>query len=77
MINEDVRLQEQQDKAKVCPICHSRNDCEGSHACWCAGELFPSGIFELVPVELRGKACICIDCLNEFMMANGEKRRNK
>ncbi|RAP76009.1 cysteine-rich CWC family protein [Paenibacillus montanisoli] len=67
-MNEDVHRHE-----KECPICHNRNDCEGSHACWCASELFPSGIFELVPAELRGKACICIDCLNAFLMATAAK----
>lgn len=54
------------DLQQVCPICGGGNACEGSHDCWCGGETFPSGLFELVPEELRGKSCICRACVKRF-----------
>lgn len=55
---------------KICPICHKTNHCgEASGSgdkCWCATEIFPQEIFELVPEELRNKVCICKECLERF-----------
>lgn len=59
------------DSGSVCPLCGQDNRC-GAHAglppseCWCMKETFPQEIFELVPPEERGKACICMDCLDRF-----------
>lgn len=56
---------------KYCSICGKDNKCvagtKDSFTCWCskAGG-FPEGIFKLVPEELRGKRCICENCLNEY-----------
>ncbi|NBD23257.1 cysteine-rich CWC family protein [Paenibacillus glycinis] len=53
-----------------CPICGQTNACEGSHDCWCGKAYFPRELFELVPPELRGKACICRACLRKFVEAD-------
>lgn len=56
---------------KNCPICGKDNRCgnvkdPASQSCWCAKEVFPQGIFELVPAELLNKSCICKSCLDRF-----------
>ncbi|WP_084138986.1 cysteine-rich CWC family protein [Halalkalibacter okhensis] len=59
-----------------CPICNNKNHC-GYHLCWCIDEYFPDGIFDLVPLELRSKACICKACLSSFLKKNYKKETNK
>jgi len=47
----------------ICPICGKDNHC-GSLAgkphgeCWCNSVVFPEEIFDLVPDNKKGKACI-------------------
>jgi len=38
--------------------------------CWCDQEVFPSGIFELIPEESRRKHCICKKCLDKYFEEN-------
>jgi hypothetical protein len=52
-------------KLVECPICGKHNNC-GNHSCWCSKEVFPSGIFDLVPVNQLRKSCICKECLDKF-----------
>ncbi|MFP3124509.1 MULTISPECIES: cysteine-rich CWC family protein [Bacillaceae] len=52
-------------KSFECPICSKSNNC-GSHSCWCSKEVFPSGIFDLVPANQLRKSCICKECLDRF-----------
>lgn len=52
-------------KTTECPICGMRNNC-GNDSCWCSKEVFPSGIFDLVPANKLSKACICKECLDKF-----------
>lgn len=64
-------MTEENNKEKKCPLCGKDNHCgnlaEGSHeACWCSKETFPQQIFELVPQEQQGAACICKECLDKF-----------
>ncbi|CAG7643724.1 hypothetical protein PAESOLCIP111_04538 [Paenibacillus solanacearum] len=59
------------EKARTCPICGGDNDCGNAAdrppgTCWCGSEYFPQAIFALVKPELRGKACICIACVQRF-----------
>ncbi|WP_127582318.1 cysteine-rich CWC family protein [Paenibacillus koleovorans] len=56
---------------KLCSICKQSNKCgvldgQPIESCWCLNAGFPEGIFELIPSELRGKACICQACLEQF-----------
>ncbi|MFB9276031.1 cysteine-rich CWC family protein [Cohnella cellulosilytica] len=54
-----------------CPLCGQGNACasaanEPPGACWCAGEKFPPGLFDLLPPGTRNKACICQACLKAY-----------
>lgn len=55
---------------KICPLCGEENKCMTEAAdkgtCWCTKEVFPQGIFDLVPVESIRKHCICQKCLNIY-----------
>ncbi|WP_332697787.1 cysteine-rich CWC family protein [Halalkalibacter lacteus] len=52
-------------KSTECPICGENNNC-GTQSCWCNNELFPSRIFNLLPVDKLRKSCICKECLVTF-----------
>ena len=51
-----------------CPLCGGPNACAlaaGATAdvvCWCAQEHFPPSLLQRLPVETRGRACICRRC---------------
>ncbi|MBA5868957.1 MAG: DNA or RNA helicase of superfamily II [Nitrospira sp. CR2.1] len=48
-----------------CPLCSRENKCglaNGSKACWCFDSPIPSKVLTLLPVEMKGVACICRDC---------------
>lgn len=53
----------------ICPICSQPNECgiaavqESGADCWCFHETFPKELLEQIPVNKRGKACICKLCL--------------
>lgn len=54
-----------------CPLCGGPNECQSaaqsdSHEpCWCMRETFPPELLARVPVEARGCACLCKQCLTE------------
>lgn len=55
---------------KRCPLCGGDNRCgylagQAAGTCWCVRD-FPKKIVELVPPNLKGKACICPDCVAKF-----------
>lgn len=56
---------------RICPICGKENHCgqeqglpEG--ACWCRHIEIPKELIALVPDDLKGKACICQDCIVSY-----------
>lgn len=52
---------------KISPLCGGDNGCKsGSDNCWCYHTDIPDGIFKLIPEEKRGKACVCLDCVERF-----------
>ena len=56
---------------KLCPLCGKPNHCgyeAGSDhfSCWCTTIDVPKELREQIPEELRGKACICRDCITKF-----------
>lgn len=55
---------------KYCPLCGGENNCIAGKVkqgqCWCNQEVFPEGIFELVPEESKRKHCICKKCLDKY-----------
>ncbi|REE92750.1 Cysteine-rich CWC [Paenibacillus taihuensis] len=52
--------------ASECTLCQQANRCEGNASCWCYKEKFPKELIDLVPKDLKGKACICQKCLHAF-----------
>ena len=56
----------------TCPLCGGTNDCglctPNIHAgrCWCEAESIPAALIARVPPALRGRACICRDCITAF-----------
>ncbi|MGX9136025.1 cysteine-rich CWC family protein [Rummeliibacillus sp. JY-2-4R] len=51
---------------KYCPICGEENHCmagtsEQDH-CWCKNVKISKEVLKLVPVEMKGKYCICQNC---------------
>ncbi|QGQ98080.1 hypothetical protein EHS13_25930 [Paenibacillus psychroresistens] len=54
-----------------CPICNKDSQCgveagQTIEACWCSKAVFPQEIFDQIPLDLKGKACICKACLDKF-----------
>ena len=48
-----------------CPLCGGDNACAmeaGTDDCWCRNVRFAPGLFEKLPDEARGAACICRRC---------------
>jgi hypothetical protein len=60
------------DGAARCPLCGQSNDCQQCTVavykgpCWCAVVKIPEALIAKVPVELRGRACICRACVMKF-----------
>jgi hypothetical protein len=57
--------------AARCPICKEENNCGNlaglpAGACWCSKETFQQAVFENIPPELLGKACVCKACLDRL-----------
>ena len=55
----------------ICPICGRPNNCayeKGlSHgSCWCEKIEVPKGLREQISESLRGKACICKECVMNY-----------
>lgn len=58
------------DKRK-CPICGKNNSCIHEQdlqddTCWCSHIEVPKELIAQIPDNLKGKACICHDCIIEF-----------
>ena len=52
---------------KICPICKKPNGCQsGEKTCWCYTIKVPRGLLETIPDEDRGKACVCVSCINKY-----------
>jgi len=55
------------DIEKICPICGRLNNCQHDQGdCWCEKIEIPKYILDLVPVDKRGKACICKSCIEKY-----------
>lgn len=62
-------------KQNICPICGRPNNCAfekglAHGGCWCEKVEVPKELRERVSEELRGKACICEACVNEYNESN-------
>jgi len=50
----------------LCAICGEKNDCEIKNGtnCWCEYVDIPRALLAKVPVNKRGKWCICQKCVD-------------
>jgi len=57
---------------RVCPLCGKPNNCQAElpQTCWCNNVTVPKELIEQVPEQLKRKACICLNCIEQF---NNEK----
>lgn len=52
-----------------CPLCGGPNECQRctlqtyKGSCWCERVTFPEELWERLPAEARGRACICPSCV--------------
>ncbi|MNC15313.1 hypothetical protein D3C75_631270 [compost metagenome] len=56
----------------ICPLCSKPNGCavpagEDPYSCWCMKTRVPQGLRDRVPENRRGKACICLNCVEAFL----------
>jgi|GEM_PF-1679250 len=52
--------------SKRCPLCGQQNNCQADtdpYNCWCLSVQVPKELLDLVPENLRDKACICRHCI--------------
>lgn len=55
-----------------CPLCNRGNACgladptASASTCWCFSAQIASGTLELIPAEVRGRACLCSACLRQL-----------
>jgi hypothetical protein len=64
------------DQAEKCPLCGEGNDCQRCEGvaykgpCWCFKVEVPQELIGRLPEDLRGKACICRECVMDFHRQN-------
>lgn len=52
---------------RICPICGEDNHCQhGEDSCWCEEVIIPQKLLDQVPLDKRGKVCICRPCIENF-----------
>ncbi len=52
---------------RTCPICGMDNQCQhGEATCWCTTAVIPKHVLDMVPDELKGKACVCKSCVEKY-----------
>lgn len=51
---------------KICPLCGQDNECKHSNECWCFNIKVPQELLYRIPIEKRGKACICKSCIDKY-----------
>jgi hypothetical protein len=58
-----------------CPLCGGPNHCRLSApvpdggACWCLNTEVPEALLARVPPDQRGRACLCPNCVADFVAA--------
>lgn len=56
----------------ICPLCGKENHCAtaaGSdpYRCWCMTTKVPEELLERIPKDIRGKACVCKECVEKYL----------
>jgi hypothetical protein len=62
--------------ASICPLCGGPNLCPAVadpdvKGCWCGDKFFPPELLAQVPEQFARKACICQNCLENFIDSKG------
>lgn len=63
---EDYKNSNMTAETRICPICGKDNGCTHNENCWCFKTTIPKEIFELIPEDKKGKACICKSCVDKY-----------
>lgn len=68
MKGESIKVTKNQEDENICPICQKENHCDAqnAHQCWCMTISFPKELISQLPEELKGKRCICKNCIMEY-----------
>ncbi|WP_110571778.1 cysteine-rich CWC family protein [Marinomonas alcarazii] len=55
----------------TCPFCLKDNGCalDDSQTCWCFRVKVPEDLLALIPLEQKGRVCVCQACI-EFYLAD-------
>jgi hypothetical protein len=57
---------------KICPLCGQPNGCQHDISeatgvkCWCSDLKISPAVFEKIPAEKRGQACVCRKCIEKY-----------
>ena len=65
----------EQIQPSVCPICKKENGCmaeSNAAACWCISVNINQQLLQHVPADLKGKQCICSDCIERYTADHDE-----
>lgn len=68
LIKESIMSEKNCVDELLCPLCNKPNLCmaKSSEPCWCNTVQVPLALRELVPFELKMRACICQKCIEAF-----------
>jgi hypothetical protein len=58
----------------ICPLCEKTNRCgvKSPEGCWCMTTQVPAALLEKVSAQLKGKTCICNDCIERYQQQQAE-----
>ena len=62
--------QVEQNDIELCPLCLQPNLCQvdNGHNCWCMTMNIPQKVLDQLPDHLKGKSCICKNCILKEMV---------
>jgi len=64
---------------KICPLCEKVNRCgvKSPQGCWCMATQIPAALLAKIPAQLKGKSCICNDCIERYQQQQALSLSNK
>jgi hypothetical protein len=63
----------------TCPLCQRPNRCDANSAsgrCWCFNVQVPAALLAHLPDDQRNTACICYECIVQFLTENPENKNS-
>lgn len=75
LINKHKGESKMEINKSICPLCGKHNNCGYENVlthngCWCEKIEVPKELREMIPENLRGKACICKECVIKYKEKN-------